>query len=122
MVRKTRGLQGPFHHRQRPPVMIHEHRAPGAPAFARITVTTQPGRRMVYVLAYLPEARGAGVNMIEEPLELRDVEVCLRLDGRMPKKVYLAPGLEALPFRIDGNYARVTIPQVRGWAVAVFEE
>ena len=77
---------------------------------------------MVYVLAYLPEARGAGINMIEEPLELRDVEVCLRLDGRVPKRAYLAPGREPLALKIAGNYARVTIPRVCGWAVAVFEE
>lgn len=97
-------------------------RAPGAPAFTRITVTSQPGRRMVYVLAYLPEARGAGVNMIEEPLELHEVTVSLRLDGRVPKRAYLAPTGETVPCRIQGNYATVTLPQVRGWSVVVFEE
>jgi hypothetical protein len=97
-------------------------RAPGAPAFTRITVTAQPGRRMVYVLAYLPEARGAGVNMIEEPLDLRDVELHLRLDGRVPRQVYLAPQQEPLACRVEGTYATVTIPRVRGWAVVVFEE
>ncbi len=97
-------------------------RAPGAPSFSRVTVTSQPGRRMVYIMAYLPEARGAGVNMIEEPLELRDFTVQLRLDGRMPQKVYLAPSREALDFAIDGNYAVVSVPVVRGWAVVVFEE
>ena len=97
-------------------------RAPGAPAFSRVTVTTQPGRCMVYVLAYLPESRGAGINMIEEPIELNDFTVSLRLDGREPKKVYLAPGREELDFNIDGNYATICIPRVCGWAVAVFEE
>ena len=97
-------------------------RAPGAPAFSRVTVTSQPGRRMVYVLAYLPEARGAGVNMIEEPIELNDFTVGLRLDGRVPTSVYLAPGKEKLDFTIDESYATVTIPRVRGWAVVVFEE
>jgi hypothetical protein len=78
---------------------------------------------MVYVMAYLPEARGAaGINMIEEPLEMNDFEVRLRLDGRTPKKVYLAPSRTPLPFTLEGNYARVTIPRVTGWAVAVFEE
>ena len=97
-------------------------RAPGAPAFTRITVTSQPGRRMVYVLAYLPEARGAGINMIEEPLELHEVTVSLRLDGRVPKRAYLAPTGDAVPCRVQGSYATVTLPQVRGWAVVVFEE
>ncbi len=97
-------------------------RAPGAPSFSRVTVTAQPGRRMVYVLAYLPEARGAGVNMIEEPIELRNYTVQLRLDGRLPQRVYLAPSRETLDFAIDGNYAVVNVPVVRGWAVVVFEE
>lgn len=92
------------------------------PSFARITVTSQPGRRMVYVLAYLPEARGAGINMIEEPLELTGLTVSLRLDGRVPRQVYLAPARERLDFTIDGNYATVCIPYLRGWAVVVFEE
>ena len=96
--------------------------APEAPSYSRVTVTSQPGRRMVYVLAYLPESRGAGCNMIEEPLELRDFTVSLRLDGRTPKGVYQAPGREALDFAIDGNYATVTIPRVVGWSVVVFEE
>jgi len=96
-------------------------RAPGAPAFSRVTVTSQPGRRMVYVLAYLPESRGAGVNMIEEPLVLSDFTVSLRLDGRAPKRVYLAPsrGGAWLCHRRelrDSHYC------VRGWAVVVFEE
>ena len=97
-------------------------RTPGAPAFSRVTVTSQPGRRMVYVLAYLPESRGAGINMIEEPLELNDFTIGLRLDERLPKKVYLAPGCEELAFTIDGNYATVTIPKVKGWSVVVFDE
>jgi hypothetical protein len=97
-------------------------RAPNAPSCSRVTVTSQPGRRMVYVMAYLPESRGAGINMIEEPLDLRDFELCLRLDGRPPKTVYLAPSRTPLPFVLEGNYARVTIPRVTGWAVAVFEE
>jgi len=97
-------------------------RAPGAPSYSRITVTSQPGRRMVYVMAYLPESRGAGMNMIEEPLELNNFTVSLRLDGRKPKKAYLAPGREKLDFTIDGNYATVCIPRVRGWSVVVFEE
>jgi hypothetical protein len=97
-------------------------RAPGAPSFSRVTVTAQPGRRMVYVLAYLPESRGAGINMIEEPLELNDFTVSLRLDGRVPKTVYLAPGREPLKFRIEENYATVTVPRLCGWAVVVFEE
>jgi hypothetical protein len=97
-------------------------RMPGAPAFTRATVTSQTARRMVYVMTYLPEARGAGVNMIEEPMEVSDLTVSLRLDGRTPRRVYLAPGREEIPFEIEGSYATVVLPKVQGWAVIVFEE
>ena len=97
-------------------------RAPGAPSFSRVTVTEQPGRRMVYVLAYVPESRGAGVNMIEEPLELRDFALQLRIDGPAPKRVYLAPSRESLPFLVEDGYARVVVPRVCGWAAVVFED
>jgi len=96
--------------------------APNAPSFARITVTSQPGRRMVYILGYVPEQRGAGTNMIEEPITLRDQEIRLRLDGRAPQTVYLAPERRVLPFRIDDGYACVVVPEVPGWVVVVFEE
>ncbi len=94
----------------------------GAPSFSRVTVTAQPGRRIVYVLAYLPEARGAGVNMIEEPLDLNDFSFGLRLDGRTPSRMYLAPEEEGLDFSVEGGYVEVRVPQVRGWAGVVFEE
>lgn len=97
-------------------------RAPGAPSFSRVTVTSQPGQRMVWVLAYVPESRGAGVNMIEEPLELSDFTVSLRLDGRTPRRAYLAPGGEKLALAVEGSYATVCIPRVRGWSVVVFKE
>ena len=97
-------------------------RAPGAPSFSRVTVTSQPGRRIVYVLAYLPEARGAGVNMIEEPLDLNDFTFSLRLDDRTPRRVYLAPEEEELDFSVEGDYVEVRIPRVRGWAAVVLEE
>lgn len=97
-------------------------RAPGLPSYARVTVTSQPGRRMVYVMTYLPEKRGDDTNIIEEPIELRDVEIALRTDGRRPSSVYLAPTREIVAFKMQGDYVKATLPLVRGYAVLVFEE
>jgi hypothetical protein len=94
----------------------------GLPSFARVTVTCQENRRMVYVLSYVPERRGEKIDMIEEPIELRNVKIGLRLDKRLPKKVYLAPDREALNFKIESNYIRITVPVINGYAVVVFEE
>jgi hypothetical protein len=97
-------------------------RAVGLPSFARATVTSQPKRRMVHLLAYVPERRGPAIDMIEEPIELRDVTIELRLDNRHPESVYLAPMHQKLPFEVKGGYVKTLIPFVRGYALIVFEE
>src|SRR4030066_2463509 len=79
------------------------------PSFARVFVTEQPGRRMVHVLSYVPEMRGR-TQMIEDAVEIHNVKIALRNDGKSPKKVYLAPGKKSLPFKISDGYIIVTIP------------
>jgi len=96
-------------------------RAPGLPSFGRATVTAQPGRRMLHLLAYVPEKRGPTVDMIEEPIELRNVDVALRADGREPSSVYLAPDRVELPFELRDGYVHVTVPEMSGYAMVVFE-
>ncbi len=94
----------------------------GLPSFGRVTVTSQKNRRMVHLLSYVPERRGTNIDMIEEPIEVGDVQVSLLIDGRTPKKVYLAPEHKALPFTIDNKYVHTTVPSIHGYAMVVFEE
>ena len=96
-------------------------KAPDAPSFARLTVTSQPGRRMIHYLAYTPESRGAGVNMIEEPLTVLDQRIMLRQDGQDVKNVYLAPSGEKLPFTIKNGYIEITVSKIIGYALVVVE-
>ena len=98
-------------------------RAPGAPSFARVTVTSQPRRRMVHVLAYQAERRLAACEMIEEPLVVLDQTIQLREDDRKIKQVYLAPSGDKLDFeRTADGYLAVCIPKIVGHALIVFEE
>ncbi|MBN8217482.1 MAG: beta-galactosidase trimerization domain-containing protein [Spirochaetes bacterium] len=92
------------------------------PSFGRSAVTSQAGRRMVWLMNYVAERRGASIDMIEEAIETRDVEVRLRMDGRRVRKARLLPIGDELPVAVDGAYARVTVPALEGWAVVVFEE
>ncbi len=91
------------------------------PSFSRVFVTEQPGRRMVHILSYVPEMRGSNTQMIEEPIELKNVKIALRNDGRTPKKVYLAPERKSLPFKITDGYVNVTVPACNGYSLLVFE-
>jgi len=96
-------------------------RTAGLPSFGRVTVTSQLGRRIVHLLAYVPERRGT-VDMIEEPIELRDVSVSLRSEGAELVRVYLAPTGQEIPFDMAQGYIHVRIPSVSGYAMVVFEE
>lgn len=94
----------------------------GLPSFGRATVTAQKGRRMIHIMSYVPERRGEKIDMIEEPVELRDVKVMLRADKMKFKKAYLAPSEETLQFSENDGYAVVNIPIIKGYALLVFEE
>ena len=96
-------------------------RTPGAPSFARATVMAQPGRRIVYFLAYQPESRGRGVQMIEEGLVVENQRIMLRADGAAYTKAYLAPERTPLEVTMEDGYACVTVPRLQGYAVIVFE-
>ena len=90
------------------------------PSFGKAFVTEQPGRRIVHLLSYVPELRGK-TEIIEEAIELRNVKVSLRNNGRKVSKVYLAPKKEELQFTCVDDYLEVTIPVVEGYAMLVFE-
>lgn len=93
------------------------------PSFARVTETEQAGRRMVYIMSYVPEKRGEMVEMIEEPIRLDGVKISLRHDGKKYKSVYFAPSKEKLNFETNGDYVKTDSFSVEnGYAVIVFEE
>ncbi len=99
------------------PLIKHEN----LPSFSRVFVTEQPGRKMVHLLSYVPELRGSKTQMIEEPIELYNINISLRSDGKIPDKVYLAPERKSLPFKVVDGYVNVTIPVSKGYSLVVFE-
>jgi hypothetical protein len=60
--------------------------------------------------------------MIEEPVEVRDVPLALRIDDTPPRRVYLAPGRTELACAVTDGYVTTTVPVVPGHALVVFEE
>lgn len=96
-------------------------RAPNAPSFAKITVTSQPGRRMIHILGNYPEKRADSMEVIEDELEMHDLPLSLRLDGMHPEKVYQAPSGQKISYVISGGYLNLTLPIVKGYALIVVE-
>ena len=91
------------------------------PSFSRAFVTEQPGRKMVHLLSFVPEMRGSRTQIIEDAIELHQVRISLRQDGKTPGKVYLAPERKSLPFKVKDGYVQVTIPISIGYSLVVFE-
>jgi hypothetical protein len=91
------------------------------PSFARVFVTDSPCGRMVHLLNYVPELRGE-MMIVEEGLNASDVEITLRLDGRIPRKVYLAPEGKELPFCVEKDSIRIQLDSFTGYALLVCEE
>ncbi|MFA6100630.1 MAG: alpha-amylase family protein [Victivallaceae bacterium] len=91
------------------------------PSFARAFVTEQPGRRIVHILAYVPELRGEKTEMIEEPIPILNAKIALRIDRALPVKAYLAPEGKELPFTMKSNYISADVPVFKGYAMIVFE-
>lgn len=90
------------------------------PSFGQVTVTERENHRMVHLLSYMPELRGES-QTIEEPVDVRDVTLSLRDDGKKLEKVYLAPSMKELEFSISEGYAVVQVPQVAGYQMVVFQ-
>jgi len=98
-------------------------RTEGLPSFARATVTAQKklNRRMVHILSYVPERRGAKIDMIEEPIDVTHAKIYLRNDDKKPTRVYLAPSSEELKFITKNGYTTVDLPAFSGHCLVVFE-
>jgi hypothetical protein len=90
------------------------------PTTLQVTVTEQPGRRIVHLLHYVPERRAPNQDVVEDVLPVRDVALRVRVPER-PSAVYLAPRRQAVEFDYSSGYARLTVPEVRGHQMVVFD-
>ncbi|HEX5481235.1 MAG TPA: hypothetical protein VFZ08_01260, partial [Terriglobia bacterium] len=91
-----------------------------APSTAEVTVTEQPGRRIVHVLHYPAERRAPDLDVVEDVIPLARVRLALRME-HSPSRVYLAPQKEDLKLSYAEGYAHVIVPEVNGHQMVVFE-
>jgi hypothetical protein len=93
-----------------------------APTTAQILLNRQiPQERYVaHLLHYIPEARSKQVDIIEDVIPLHNVRLSVRLP-RMPRLVYLAPSRVPLPFTQADGRVEVTVPELHGHEMVVFE-
>jgi hypothetical protein len=92
------------------------------PLHTEVTLTDQTAakRRIAHLLYYTPVRVTASLDLIEDVVPIRGIRLSVRVPGR-PKRVYLAPTRRALAFEYAQGLATVTIPELRGHAMVVFE-
>jgi len=91
-----------------------------APSFVEVTVTRQGRQRdIVHLLAYAPQRRTQQLDIVEDPLLVKDLQLSLRL-AQAPRAVFLQPGNVTVPCRYRSGRAEVTVPEFSGHAMLVF--
>jgi hypothetical protein len=79
------------------------------------------GRRLVcHLLYYTAQRRAARIDIIEDAATLHDVELAVKA-GQAPKRVYLAPQGQDLPFTVEGPLVRCRVPEMCGHQIVVIE-
>jgi len=90
------------------------------PTGMETSVMRQGRRTIVHLLYYAAERRAQNLDIIEDIVPLANVAVALKL-AKPPREAYLAPSRQPLSFEYSDGYARVTVPEVRGHEMVVFE-
>jgi len=92
------------------------------PAQGIVTLMEQPSEsRYVYHQLYAtPIKRGNGIEIIEDVQPLYEITSELRL-SKAPKRVYLAPCGEEIPFTYENGILRVTLPKLEIHAMIVID-
>ena len=90
------------------------------PALARVTVTEQPGRMNVHVIAYAPEKRGE-TAVVEDPAAVVNGEILVRTGEHNIKNAYLAPDRIPVETLREGAYTWIKLPVFEGYALVALE-
>lgn len=90
------------------------------PAQGVITLTENGQNKVVHHLYASPVKRGKNVEIIEDILPIYHTHTEVRNETR-PKRVYLAPQMEALDFTYDGTYVSFELEKFQNHQMVVIE-
>ncbi len=96
------------------------------PGWAEFSLTHQsqtdsrPARSVVHVVCYHPRRSLQSIPHVDQSWPTAGLAFSLRAD-QSPKRVYLAPEDENLPFTFSEGYVHVTLPPVGAHTVVVVE-
>jgi hypothetical protein len=93
-----------------------------APSSTEVSVMRQEeqGRTIVHLLHYVPERRTAKLDIVEDITPLFQIPLSIAMP-EVPRRVYIAPSREEVPFKFESGRVAVTVPEIRGHQMVVFE-
>jgi hypothetical protein len=90
------------------------------PPSAEVALRRQGGRLILHILHYIPERKCKKLDIVDTKIPLYNRSVAVRT-GRKPRSVCLVPGMRELPFAYEDGYTRLTLPEINGHVMVVFE-
>lgn len=90
------------------------------PPFVHIAMTQQPTRRMIHLLAYIPEMRGAKL-IAQDPIPVSEGKLTVRLDGQTVHQVFTAPDKHPVSYHVQDDSLYIHTPSFNGYALFVIE-
>jgi len=91
-----------------------------APSYAETSVMRQGKSTVVHFLAYCPERRAEGLDIIEDEVPLYNTTLSLALSEK-PRKAYLAPSRKEIDFTYADGRVEAVVPEIEGHQMVVFE-
>lgn len=96
--------------------------SPDMPTTAEVYVLRQSeadDRHIVHIIHAVPQRRGDGIDIVEDILSLRDVQLGLRMENAVDR-VELVPSGVVLQHEARDGATWVTVPEIRGHQTVVF--
>ncbi len=94
-------------------------RVPAAPRFLETSVMRQPNGIVVHLLSYCPQRRTPTIDLVDDPIMLRNQRLLLRCQSA-PERVTLQPQGQSLPFEHDPDGVHIVVPEINGHQMVVF--
>lgn len=95
-------------------IPVPQFQSEGLYSFTRISVTDEPGRKVVCLLNYVPESRGRAFA-VEDEIELSSGKIAVRLDGFQVEKVFAGKERREIPFSIEEGCCVISLPAFKGF-------
>lgn len=86
-----------------------------------VTLRRQAGRHVMHLLYATPIKRGENIEVIEDLVAVHDVSCTVKVE-KAPKRVYLAPQMEEIPFTYEAGRVCFTVPHMLCHQMVVLED